>query len=281
MIVTSNKRTALLRNQTTFCNRTQILPEMSPNTKGTANSAEDEAPPPYEEAVKTGIPVQQPSTGTSSSSTSRPAAPRPQQYFHTNTQSHTLSHTQSHSLHSYNHSPAPAPPRPGTSSGSSSIASGLPFKYPKGFHCRKCNNTGYKLKNGKTCKDCWERFSPRNTSNSVNYNFQPQYFGSTTFIPYGSAPVPNPHPGGRAGGSGSFFSTASTVPLRVPPGDPRLGGVLCGRCRGSGMVRFLLDMELCPVCSGLGRVVNVPAMPHPPPPPQQQAYNHYYGDRKR
>ncbi|CCG24385.1 hypothetical protein CORT_0F01580 [Candida orthopsilosis Co 90-125] len=239
-----------------------------------SNAAEEEAPPPYEEAVKSGA-IPQATTG-SSSTTTRPAASRPQRQFHSSTQSYTQSHTQNYS-HSYSHSPAPPPgPTAPPTSG------GLPFKYPKGFHCRKCDNTGYKLKNGKTCKDCWEKFSPRNSTNSVNYNFHPQHFGSTTFIPYGSAPVPNPHPGGRAGGSGGFFSTAPMVPLRVPPGDPRLGGVLCGRCRGSGMVRFLLDMELCPVCSGLGRVVNMPAghSSHAPP-PQTQAHNPYYGDRKR
>ena len=255
-----------------------------------SRAEEEEAPPPYEEAVKTGIPIPQPSSSNSNSnsnSSSRPSAPRPQQHFHSSSQTYSLSSTLHHS-HSYSHSPAPAP------TPSAPSAPGLPFKYPKGFHCRKCNNTGYKLKNGKTCKDCWERFAPRNTANSVNSNFHPQYFGSTTYIPYGSAPIPNPHPGGRGGGGGAFFSTAPTVPLRVPPGDPRLGGVLCGRCRGSGMVRFLLDMELCPVCSGLGRVINVPVgnpmyplhpaqqqAPVPRPRPQQAHPTLYYGDRKR
>ncbi|KAI5968820.1 hypothetical protein KGF57_000082 [Candida theae] len=246
------------------------------SSKRNSTTAQDEAPPPYEEAVKTGSPLPQPS-----SSNSRPAAPRPQSQLRPSSSTYMPSPAHSHS-NSYSHSPAPAPSSGGAVGGASSD---LPFKYPRNFHCRKCNNTGYKLKNGKTCKDCWERFAPRNTSNSVNHNFHPQHFGSTTFIPYGSPSVPNPHPGGRGGGSGSFFSTAPTVPLRVPPGDPRLGGVLCGRCRGSGMVRFLLDMELCPVCSGLGRVVNVPA-PAPPPVPIQQYQQQphpsmYYGDRKR
>ncbi|KAI5969012.1 hypothetical protein CANMA_002008 [Candida margitis] len=239
---------------------------------GAGSGVEEDLPPPsYEEAVKTSAPPISSSSTQTSRPNSRPAATRPQQQTHP-------SHSHSHS---HSRPPAPAPP---------SASSGLPFTYPKGYYCRKCNSTGYKLKNGKTCQDCWEKFSPRNSTNSVNYNFHPQYFGSTTFIPYGSAPVPNPHPGGRGGGSGGFFSTASTVPLRVPPGDPRLGGVLCGRCRGSGMVRFLLDMELCPVCSGLGRVVNVPAGPPPrghmqgtfgSAAPQAQYSSSYYGDRKR
>ncbi|CAI5759726.1 unnamed protein product [Candida verbasci] len=137
----------------------------------------------------------------------------------------------------------------------------LSFRYPKGFYCDKCHNSGFKTKNGLSCKDCWDSFSPRNSYNSINHNFSPSYFGSTTFIPAG----------GQFNGSGP--------PLRVPPGDPRLGGVLCGKCRGQGMVRFLLDMELCPVCSGLGRVVNVrPSQPQF----QQQSFvppRNYYEKR--
>ena len=44
-------------------------------------------------------------------------------------------------------------------------------------------------------------------------------------------------------------------PLVVKPGDPRLGGVLCGECRGTGRVSFLLDEDLCPLCNGLGRII--------------------------
>lgn len=36
--------------------------------------------------------------------------------------------------------------------------------------------------------------------------------------------------------------------LVVPAGDPRLGGNLCGNCKGSGrIVTFLLIDENCPV----------------------------------
>lgn len=44
-------------------------------------------------------------------------------------------------------------------------------------------------------------------------------------------------------------------PVQLMPGDPRLGGNLCGKCRGSGQVSFFLDKETCPICAGLGRVV--------------------------
>lgn len=111
----------------------------------------------------------------------------------------------------------------------------LPFRYPKRFLCEKCVNTGSKLKNGLTCQDCYARFAPRN-------NVTATYSGGGFLGPSFPPPfMPNLGPGGA---------------IRVPPGDPRLGGILCGNCRGSGQVYFLLDLELCPVCGGLGRLIN-------------------------
>jgi hypothetical protein len=41
----------------------------------------------------------------------------------------------------------------------------------------------------------------------------------------------------------------------VAPGDPRIGGVRCWKCGGSGMVPFLLFDELpCSMCNGVGRI---------------------------
>ena len=51
----------------------------------------------------------------------------------------------------------------------------------------------------------------------------------------------------------------------VPAGDPRIGGVLCGNCKGRGRVSFLFIDENCPVyisflviadysCRGIGRI---------------------------
>ncbi|KAI5956319.1 hypothetical protein KGF54_000794 [Candida jiufengensis] len=192
------------------------------------NNQNEELPPTYEEALHT------PSPGSSTSH---------HQQHQSSSQSYNRPSPQPHPSQNYSYTTSSAPP---------STNPNLPFVYPKGYHCHKCNNTGYKIKNGLSCKDCWDNLSPRNSSKSVKQNFHPQYFGSTTFIPYTPpqpqqtyyhAPPPPP---------------VSATPLRVPPGDPRLGGVLCGRCRGSGMTRFLLDMELCHVCNGLGRVVNIP-----------------------
>jgi len=141
----------------------------------------------------------------------------------------------------------------------------LPFKFPKRYICEKCNNTGYKIKNGRSCKDCWERFSPRNSYQPVSslLAFNPFFTTLTVsmnpMLPYGLGPGPGP----------------SLPPMRVNPGDPRLGGTLCGRCRGSGLITFFLDDELCPVCNGIGRILSgPPTQPprNPGPPPGQ--YHH-------
>jgi hypothetical protein len=42
----------------------------------------------------------------------------------------------------------------------------------------------------------------------------------------------------------------------VEPGDPRIGGRLCWKCGGDGLVTvFIFDQERCRVCGGLGRVI--------------------------
>lgn len=42
----------------------------------------------------------------------------------------------------------------------------------------------------------------------------------------------------------------------VRPGDPRIGGVLCRKCGGSGtqMGLFIFDEDTCDMCNGAGRV---------------------------
>lgn len=121
----------------------------------------------------------------------------------------------------------------------------LPFRYPKRFICDKCRNTGVKLRNGLTCQDCYASFAPRNN-----------YLVSLTYSPFGFGYQDIVRPAGYAPNAGPA--------IRVPPGDPRLGGTLCGNCRGSGQVTFFLDLDLCPVCGGLGRLLNTQ--------PQQMGY---------
>lgn len=145
----------------------------------------------------------------------------------------------------------------------------LPFQYPTRFLCEKCENTGIKRKNGKSCQDCYEMFAPRNASVQpmVTYPsaFDSLFGGSTTYTTFVPAGVPMMGGPGPAG-----------APIRVPPGDPRLGGVLCGKCRGLGKVYFLLDEDLCPVCYGVGRIITQPPpQPQGFPPPQQYAPQPY------
>lgn len=131
----------------------------------------------------------------------------------------------------------------------------LPFRYPRKYLCEKCNNTGYKMKNGRTCTGCWERFSPRNgiqMAPSLPSNpFSISSLFSGPAVPTGPGPGPGAH----------------LPPMRVSPGDPRIGGTLCGRCRGSGLITFFLDDELCPVCGGIGRILNSQQPPPRPPMP--------------
>lgn len=116
----------------------------------------------------------------------------------------------------------------------------LPFKFPPGFICDKCHNSGYRK--GKTCKHCWSDFGPRNSSSSV------------------TRPPPSVAAMGMLSSSG-FINGG----LRVLPGDPRIGGILCGRCRGSGVTHFFLDTDPCDMCQGLGRIITAPPGPAPIP----------------
>jgi hypothetical protein len=40
----------------------------------------------------------------------------------------------------------------------------------------------------------------------------------------------------------------------VRPGDPRIGGTMCYKCLGSGVVQFFIFEDVCVVCGGVGRV---------------------------
>lgn len=112
--------------------------------------------------------------------------------------------------------PMMGPPPPGPPMGRPQL------HYPPGYHCAKCNNTGIKKYKGTTCKECFDKFGVRS---------------SAQYIPSGLAPVFN------------------APPRVVPPGDPSIGGWLCGRCRGSGIIHeFKIFENTCPVCHGVGRV---------------------------
>lgn len=158
-----------------------------------------------------------------------------------------------------------APPRRHSTSASSRPSSSLPWRYPQGFYCRKCGNTGYKIKSGKSCRSCWRRFAPANPISGQRTQPLPSqghsswYSNPSNFAsPFAMAPPPAPTMTTTTfmpPGKGSAGPMGSRPPLIVKPGDPRLGGILCGECRGSGRVSFFLDEDLCPLCRGLGRII--------------------------
>lgn len=129
----------------------------------------------------------------------------------------------------------------------------LPWRYPSSYRCSKCENTGFKIKNGHACKRCWGRFRPQTIPPSsqaelerlVKHKPAPKPINSNVVkLPPGAAVIPT-----------SFAPAPRTqAPVVVQPGDPRIGGILCPRCSGRGMVHFFLDLERCPQCNGLGRV---------------------------
>lgn len=125
----------------------------------------------------------------------------------------------------------------------------LPWRYPSSYRCSKCENTGYKKKNGHPCKNCWGRFRPQTVPPStraelerlVKHRPAPKPINSNVVkLPPGATVVPT-YPMAQG-------------PVVVKPGDPRIGGILCPKCNGRGMVHFFLDLERCSKCNGLGRI---------------------------
>ncbi|CAR21743.1 Hua1p [Lachancea thermotolerans CBS 6340] len=135
---------------------------------------------------------------------------------------------------------------------SQSTRPSLPWTYPRGYYCTKCGNTGYKIKNGHSCKRCWRKFA----HSSPSQNVQVTYGGyAPSYALYGGAPTFGTVPMAMGVSPASPAPASGGAPLVLRPGDPRIGGVTCGECRGSGRVRFLLDKEICPLCHGVGRVL--------------------------
>lgn len=146
--------------------------------------------------------------------------------------------------------PSYKPPPPQHSQSMPPPNSRIPWVYPSNFHCPKCNNTGYKLKNGKSCRSCWRRFAP---TNPISYNPGP---AASMFVsPMGMMAPPAPQQYGYGYGYPNHPMQYPQQKLVVRPGDPRLGGVVCGECRGTGRVSFFLDEDICTLCNGLGRII--------------------------
>ncbi|KAH3687283.1 hypothetical protein WICPIJ_001745 [Wickerhamomyces pijperi] len=135
-------------------------------------------------------------------------------------------------------------------------SSNLPWRYPARYFCNKCKNTGYKFKDGqrtnKSCKDCWSKFAKNNavftqntTTTASNYQPMPQFMPMPIPMPMPMQPMPMPMP----------QPMMQLPPRVVRPGDPSIGGVLCGVCRGSGRIYGLFDDSLCQNCFGVGRIL--------------------------
>lgn len=130
-----------------------------------------------------------------------------------------------------------------------SPAVGGRLMYPPGFHCYKCNNTGYKLSNGHACRTCFESFAIPQSS-----NVRVEYLPPAQYNPGWIQPPPV-----------TVYANGSGVRV-VAPGDPSLGGIICGACKGRGYVSNLGlgsfldelmggDCSTCRICRGVGRLL--------------------------
>ncbi|ESK83334.1 serine proline rich protein [Moniliophthora roreri MCA 2997] len=157
--------------------------------------------------------------------------------------------------------------------------------YPAGFTCDKCQNIGYKHADpSHPCKKCWSKYA-KPFAGAITYSdFSPNADAGNgkTF----QKPLPDRRPpqhssntgGGHWGGyPGAGVHNVHNQPTLAPPlpprptfapsygppppgatimrpGDPRIGGRLCWRCDGDGLVNVFLWEEQCPVCGGTGRL---------------------------
>ncbi|GAA5981981.1 hypothetical protein JCM10908_004691 [Rhodotorula pacifica] len=189
------------------------------------------------------------------------------------------------------YSPPPLPPRQATSpAGSTSPAPPAGYKpqetatpgqpllhegkllvYPPGKEtCWKCSNTGFKPFDPYTgyrgddpnhpCKNCWKKYGKPYTSAmriALENPTSPPPPNYQRPLRLSQTPSSRPTPPNVIGTT----SRMPWVPLNpntivVRPGDPRIGGVLCRRCGGSGtqMGIFIFDEDTCEMCNGAGRV---------------------------
>lgn len=218
----------------------------------------DEPPPSYHEAINTGSSVappmpQRPVAETFNSQGPPPGPPPPPQRYS---------------------NPPPQPPRQSSSSAASLYNNNpnLPFEFPKNFLCLKCKNTGWKVKNGKICTACWKRFYLKNNAYNPNAKLPYKYPKGVICEKCENTGYKKKN-GERCYDCWDWYNRKvppkQTGPIKLRPGDPRIGGQLCLRCRGSGIVSvFLFEEDYCPTCNGLGRIFTGP----PPGPPQGGFY---------
>ncbi|GAA5861841.1 hypothetical protein JCM3774_001321 [Rhodotorula dairenensis] len=174
-------------------------------------------------------------------------------------------------------SPPPPPPPTGYKPqetpvpGQPLLYGGKLLVYPPGKEtCWKCSNTGYKPFDPYTgyrgddpnhpCKNCWKKYGKPYTSamrialENPTSPPPPNYQRPLRLL---QTPATRPVAPNVIGTT----SRGPYVPLNpntivVRPGDPRIGGVLCRKCGGTGtqMGIFIFDEDTCDVCNGAGRV---------------------------
>ncbi|KAK0433059.1 uncharacterized protein EV420DRAFT_1570850 [Desarmillaria tabescens] len=156
--------------------------------------------------------------------------------------------------------------------------------YPTGYHCDKCRNTGYKHNDpSHPCRKCWARYSKPFSGALMYTDFSPESRTTGNFqrplpsyhSPQSASssrpPPPNPgyqpsyitpHHGFRPPPPRPLITPMNGLgraprgAIVYPTGDPRIGGRLCWRCEGSGLISFLFLEDNCPVCGGVGRIFN-------------------------
>ncbi|ORY92495.1 hypothetical protein BCR35DRAFT_297929 [Leucosporidium creatinivorum] len=140
--------------------------------------------------------------------------------------------------------------------------------YPPGHKCHKCSNTGFKPFGGgragddpsHPCRKDWDKYSkPFTGALAISARDPPSNYQRPLRLP--PPPPPRPPPQQHApmmyGPPQNVRLSYNPPPgaLVLRPGDPRMGGRLCPRCGGDGLVMgFLFDEDTCPVCQGAGRV---------------------------
>ncbi|GAA5857434.1 hypothetical protein JCM8547_009271 [Rhodosporidiobolus lusitaniae] len=134
--------------------------------------------------------------------------------------------------------------------------------------CPKCSNTGYKPFDpysgyrgddpSHPCRKCWQKHGRPFSGalalscSSLSLSEVPANYQKPLRLL--QTPAPRPQVTFATGGMGRMPLQPGAIVVR--PGDPRMGGVLCRRCGGDGLVMgfLLFDEVTCDVCGGAGRV---------------------------
>ncbi|KAF9012155.1 hypothetical protein BDZ89DRAFT_1119045 [Hymenopellis radicata] len=137
--------------------------------------------------------------------------------------------------------------------------------YPAGYECYKCHNIGYKQNDpSHPCRKCWQKYAKPFTGALTYSSFEAGAPGRDTLQrPLPVLPPPqfnrlSPQPPWQQRGPTitpvNGYPRGQQNSVVYSPGDPRIGGRLCWRCDGRGLVSLLFLEDSCPVCGGIGRL---------------------------